>query len=91
MQLIPVFLNQNTSPPFQTNVNLDGASYTLSLRFNIAGQRYYYSLTSLNGIMIINAPLIGSPLNYDIDLAPGLFLTSKIIFRAATNQFEITP
>lgn len=91
MVIVPLTLNQDASPPFQTTIVLDGQSYSLVVTWNMAGQRYYYEITNENGTLIIAAPLIGSPQNFDILLAPGMFSTSTIVFREQVNQFEIGP
>lgn len=78
------------APPFSAIVTLDGASYTLATSWNFYGQRWYFSLSDQFGNITINAPLIGSPPNANIYLAPGIFTTTTLLFRASTQQFEIT-
>ena len=80
-----------SSPPFQDNFVLDGANYTGVATWNFAAQRAYFTLTDSNGNIAWNGPLIGSPMNYDIPLALGVFQTSKIVYRSDNQQFEITP
>jgi hypothetical protein len=89
--LIPFSPNNNASPPFSTSVTMDGTSYTLSAIWNISGQRWYASLTDQSGNNTWTGALIGSPLNYDILLAPGVFSTSTLLYRADTGNFEVSP
>jgi hypothetical protein len=91
MTIIPLTLNNSTSPPFSSIFTLDGASYLGSVTWNISAQRYYFTLTDSTGATTWNGPLIGSPLGYDIPLAPGIFTTSKIVWREDTGNFEVTP
>lgn len=79
------------SPPFQTTVTLDGVSYSLTAMWNFAAQRWYMSLTTSSGAVAWYGPIIGSPLTYDIPLAPGVFTSSVILYREDTGNFEITP
>ena len=90
--LISFTPNINNNPAFIENgVILDGIPYTLTCTWNVAGARYYYQLTDQYSNTILNAPLIGSPLHYEILLAPDLFNQSKILFRQPSNNFEVTP
>jgi hypothetical protein len=83
--------NNNQTPPFLANVTLDGESYSLSCMWNVTGARWYYQLIDQAGDLLINAPLIGSPMKSDIPLAPGLFQTSTLLYRVPSNNFEVTP
>lgn len=89
--LIPLVLNSSTSPPFRAVVTLDSASYTMSVTWNLAAQRWYVTFADQFANVVWNGPLIGSPLNYDIPLAPGIFTASVIIWREDTGNFEISP
>lgn len=80
-----------SSPPFSAQVALDGQNYTLATAWNIYRGGWYYSLTDQFGNLIITAALVASPPNYSILLAPGIFVTSTILFRDATQNFEISP
>jgi hypothetical protein len=79
------------APPFSRVITLDGLSYTLRTMWNIYRGDWYFSLTNQSGTLIINQPLIGSPLGSNIYLAPGIFSTSTLLYRAPTNSFEVTP
>lgn len=83
--------NVNGNPPFQTVFTLDGVSVTGSVTWNIAGQRWYLTLTDQSGNVLWCGAMIGSPLNFDIPLAPGVFETSTILYRADTGNFEVSP
>jgi hypothetical protein len=89
--LIPFIPNNNSSPPFSTTVTLDSVSYSLNVTWNISGQRWYASITDQSSNTVWMGAMVGSPLGYDIPLAPGVFQTSKILYRADTGNFEISP
>lgn len=91
MTLIPFTPNNNASPPFSQTVTLDNVSYSLNVTWNIAGQRWYAALQDQSGNVAWMGALIGSPLGFDILLAPGVFQTSTLLYRADTGNFEITP
>jgi hypothetical protein len=160
------FFNFNPQPlvNFQFTPTLDGVSYTAIVPWLLFGQRWYLSLLALNGELIFNRSLIGSPsgvsieglswetgyvnaltsaphgyqvgqtieltlsgslpvaydgiyecvitgpntfsyplasdpglpssfgnVNYNVNLAWGYFDTSVMVYRPATQQFEVTP
>ena len=89
--LIPLNLNSTVSPPFSAIFTLDGVAYSGSVLWSIVAQRYYFQLTDQAGDVIWYGALIGSPLNADIPLAPGIFTTSVILFREDAGNFEVTP
>jgi hypothetical protein len=88
---IPFTPSTTAAPPFSVQVTLDGSPYTLVTMWNLYRPGWYVSLTDQSGNLIINQPLIGSPPNANIYLAPGIFTTSTLLFRVSTNQFEIGP
>lgn len=47
--------------PFQFNPTLDGQTYAAQVKWNLAGQRYYLELHSLDGSLVFNQALEGSP------------------------------
>jgi hypothetical protein len=91
MTLIPFAPNNNASPPFSTTVTLDNVSYSLIVTWNIVGQRWYCSIADQSSNTVWFGAMVGSPLGYDILLAPGIFQTSMILFREDTGNFEISP
>lgn len=91
MTLLPFSPSNNTSPPFQALFTLDGASVLGTVTWNFYAQRWYLALSDQAGNRLWEGPLIGSPLNSDIPLAPGIFNTSTLIYRADTGNFEVTP
>lgn len=79
------------SPPWQSQFTLDGSSYKVTAYWNIYGQRWYIKITDSSGNLAWSGPIIGSPDNYDIYLAPGVFSTSTILYRVGTGNFEVKP
>lgn len=57
--------SQVQAPEFQ--ITLDGSFYTMLITWNLFGQRYYFNLYTLNGDLIVSAPLIGSPVGLEIE------------------------
>jgi hypothetical protein len=88
---IPFAPNNSISPPFQTVVTLDGASYTALVTWNIAGQRWYMTLQDQSGNVAWCGAMMGSSLSYDIYLAPGVFSSSTILYREDTGNIEVAP
>lgn len=80
-----------TSPPFSQPFTLDGKNYTGSAYWNFAAQRWYFILVDQSGTVVWNGGLVGSPDDYDIYLALGVFTTSTILYRTNTGSFEVNP
>lgn len=78
------------SPPFQAIFTLDSASYTASVTWNMAAQRWYLTLTDADGAVTWCGAMVGSPLSTDILLAPGIFTTSTLLYREDSGNFEVT-
>ena len=91
MTTIPFTPNNSASPPFQAVVTLDGSSYSISTMWNSYRSDWYIQLRDQSGNLLVNQPLIGSPPSSDIPLFPDTLTTSTILYRVATQQFEITP
>lgn len=89
--LVQFLPNGQASPPFRTIFTLDGASVIGSVTWNIFGQRWYLSLTDQSGNNLWMGAMVGSPNGANIYLAPDVFQTSTILFRADTGNFEVTP
>lgn len=91
MTTVPFQPNSTNAPPFSTLLTLDGQAYTFAVAWNLYAGRWYFSLTDQSGNLLVNQPLIGSPPDADIYLAPGMFTTSTLVYRVATNNLEIGP
>lgn len=78
------------SAPFQFQPTFDGAVYTVIVTWNLFGQRYYVNVYTLSGTLVYSLPMIGSPPGYDISLNAGYF-DSTLVFRASSQQFEVSP
>jgi uncharacterized protein DUF6983 len=76
---------------FQFQATLDGNLYTISLTWNVYGQRYYVNVYDTQNNWIVTIALIGSPPNYNINILGGYFTTSTLVYRVSTGNFEITP
>jgi hypothetical protein len=83
------FVPSNTQP-FQFQAILDGGAYTVVVRWNLFGQRYYLDISDINGELVLSIPMVGSPVGYDISLVDGYF-ESTLIWRVGAGQFEISP
>lgn len=91
MTSIPFNPVNTNNPPFQTDFTLDGQTYRGVATWNIAGQRWYLTIYSQSGDVVWCGALIGSPIGFDMPLAPGIFTTSQILYREDTGNFEVTP
>lgn len=91
MITIPFAPVLNQSPPFQTLVTLDGKPYRCTVVWGFYAQRWYLSLTNNSGNSIWYGAMVGSPLDFNIYLAVGVFKTSTILFRADTGNIEVGP
>lgn len=86
------YTNFTPSPTqnFSFNPTLDGNAYTAIVTWNVFGQRYYLNIYTTQGALIICTAIVGSPDDYSINLAAGLF-TSSLLFRESSGQFEVSP
>ena len=82
---------ESTTTVFQFQPTLDGQQYTATVTWNAAGRRYYLNLFTQQGALVLSIARVGSPLNYDIDLVQGYFVTSTLLFREPTQTFEVGP
>jgi hypothetical protein len=89
--LIQFAPNNSSSPPFSAQLTLDGTAYLGNVAWNIYGQRWYLSIVDQSGSVKWIGAMVGSPLGYDIHLAPGVFSTSTILFREDTGNIEVNP
>lgn len=78
------------SAPFQFTPTLDGQQYSVVIVWNMFGQRWYMNLSTLTGALVLSRSLVGSPPDYDINLVSGYF-KSTLVYRAGTDQFEVSP
>ena len=77
--------------PFAFQALFDGSTYSVTIPWSLYGQRYYLMVNALDGTLIVNTPLVGSPDGYDINLINGYFTTSTLVWRLSTNSFEVLP
>lgn len=73
--------------PFTFQATVGGAKLFATVPFNIYAQRYYLRLTDGQGGVASFVPLVGSPDDFDINLALP-FAPGKLVYRVSTNQFE---
>lgn len=76
---------------FSFQPTFDGLQYTVVVSWSLFGQRWIVNVYSLDGTLVVERPLRPSPNNYDIDLIKGYFTTSRMVYRAGTNNFEVSP
>lgn len=80
-----------TNQNFGFAPTLDGQQYSAVVTWNLFGQRWVLNLYNLQGGLILQKPLVASPLDYDINLVEGYFTTSTLVYRESSNNFEVTP
>lgn len=80
----------SATQPFEFQPTLNGIQYTAFVTWNIFGRRYYLNIFQLDGTRVLTTALIGSPNDADINMVGGYF-DSVLVFRASSQQFEITP
>jgi hypothetical protein len=80
-------INQN----FSFQPTLDGQQYNVVVTWNLFGMRWVINVYTLQNVLILQKPLTGSPPDYDINLIEGYFITSTLVYRVASNNFEVSP
>jgi hypothetical protein len=71
-----------------TDVLGNQQSYTLTVTWNLYGQRYYLTCYTQQNVVVFCVPVMNSPDNYSINMAFGYFAT-PIVFRQSSQNFEI--
>lgn len=79
--LVPFAPNANLAPPFTATFVLDGAQYAATATWSVYAQRWYLTLADQQQNLIWHGALVGSPIGFDIPLAPGIFATSTLVYR----------
>lgn len=75
--------------PFNFQATVGGARVFGTVPYNLYANRYYLKLADGQGNVVAFVPLIGSPDNFDINLALP-FAPGKLVYRISSNQFEAT-
>ncbi|EHJ4017520.1 hypothetical protein J9H63_000161 [Salmonella enterica] len=84
-----IVFTPEVNEPFSFRATVGGVSIQATLPYNIYAQRYYLKLQDENGDIISFVPVVSSPDDFDINLALPL-APGKIIYRASSNEFEIS-
>lgn len=77
----------NGREPFRFTVSVGGTTLFAIVPFNLYSNRYYLKLTDSAGNTVVYCPLVGSPDNYDINLALA-YSPGSLVYRVSSNQFE---
>lgn len=91
-----VAFTPSTAAVFQFSATLDGDSYTLSVPWGVAGQRWYLQIVDSQGTLILYRALISSPQTIvaaggGVNLLFGYFVTSTLVFVDETQTFIVGP
>jgi hypothetical protein len=76
--------------PFSTQITVGSGTYTFTAQWLLIPQRWYFSLTQ-NGSTVYFGPMVGSPLGYDIPLAPTALTGGTLVYRPSTGNLEVSP
>lgn len=74
---------------FRFNASVGGRLLFCTVRYNFYANRYYLQATDNGNATAFYVPMIASPDSYDINLALP-FSPGKIVYRASSNQFEVS-
>ena len=69
---------------------LDGTVHNCQTWWNIYSQRWYLTITDDSGDRKLTIPIIGSPEGHDINLLTGVFKSTRMMWRTAIGQIEVT-
>ena len=75
--------------PFSFQATVGGAKLFATVPYNLYANRYYVRLTDGQGRIVSYVPLIGSPDEFDINLAL-TYAPGSLVYRVSANQFEAT-
>jgi hypothetical protein len=75
---------------FQFQPTLDnGVVYNVIITWNVYGQRWYINIYTLTNQRVLTRSMVGSPLDYNINLVAGYFTQTQIVYRIDNAQIEI--
>jgi hypothetical protein len=75
--------------PFRFLATFDGIQCSVAVTWNVYRQGWYVNVYEGN-TLIVSRARVGSPPASDISLTGGYF-TSTLVYRQATNNFEVSP
>jgi len=75
----------NGSTPFEFQASLGSTNYFVKVLYNNYANRYYVQGTDSQNNVAFFAPMVASPVGYDINLAIGF---GSLVYRLSTNSFE---
>lgn len=84
-----ILFKPNGQAPFTFKVTIGGANLFGTVPYNLYANRYYLKLTDGTGATVVYVPLIGSPDDYDINLALP-YAPGTLVYRSSNRQFEAT-
>lgn len=73
--------------PFSFKTTVGGEPVFGTVPYNLYAKRYYLKLSDSNNNLVVYTPLVGSPDDYDINLALP-YRPGSLVYRASTNNFE---
>lgn len=79
----------NETQAISFSPTLDSTVYSASVKWLLAAQRWYITVTASDGTRMLTRPMIESPDDTDINLAFGVF-TTTIVWRASSGLIEVT-
>jgi len=74
---------------FGFQASFDGATYTITTKWSLFGQRFYVQVVDSGQNIIYTMPLVESSDSADINLNAGYFKT-PMVFRGSSQSFEVT-
>lgn len=81
--------SDTASPPFSFQFNINGDSYSGQCTWNVAGQRWYVQIYDQYHTLLINHPMISSPVASPINLAPGIFRNTVISYSETDSIIRV--
>ncbi|GBQ07503.1 hypothetical protein [Saccharibacter floricola] len=86
--LIPFTPSNDSAPPFSAQITVAEGLIILRAAWNMAGQRWYIAIKNDGGETLLFRPLIGSPMNFDINLIRSIS-TSSLVYREDNQTLEV--
>lgn len=72
---------------FNFTASIGGQTFFISISYNRYSNRHYVQITDTNSVVVIFTPLVGSPDDYDINLALP-YAPGSLVYRVSTKNFE---
>jgi len=79
----------NTLTNFTFTPTFSGTQYVVIVKWSPFGVRWLVQVYTLSGTLVVSKPMQPSPEDYDINLIEGYIDGASLVYREASDTFEV--